>query len=60
MKIIAILQSSYIPWKGYFDMIAAVDKFILYEDMQFTKRKTRKTGTNLFGPQNKDTHSFCA
>lgn len=38
MKKIAILQFSYIPWKGYFDMIAAVDEFILYDDMQFTKK----------------------
>lgn len=41
MKRIAILQSSYIPWKGYFDMIAAVDEFILYDDMQFTKNDWR-------------------
>jgi hypothetical protein len=37
MKKVAILQSNYIPWKGYFDMIAAVDEFILYDDMQYTK-----------------------
>ena len=24
-KTIAILQSSYIPWKGYFDLMAAAD-----------------------------------
>ena len=41
MKKIAIVQSNYIPWKGYFDMIAAVDEFILYDDMQFTKRDWR-------------------
>ena len=40
-KKIAILQSNYIPWKGYFDMIAAVDEFILYDDMQYTKRHWR-------------------
>jgi hypothetical protein len=28
-KIVAMLQSNYIPWKGYFDMIAAVDEFII-------------------------------
>ncbi len=32
----AILQSNYIPWKGYFDMIAAVDRFILYDEVQYT------------------------
>lgn len=41
MKKIAIVQSNYIPWKGYFDMIAAVDEFILYDDMQYTRRDWR-------------------
>ncbi len=41
MKKIAILQSNYIPWKGYFDMIAAVDEFVLYDDAQFTKNDWR-------------------
>jgi len=41
MKRIAILQSNYIPWKGYFDMIAAVDELILYDDMQYTRRDWR-------------------
>ena len=41
MKKIAILQSNYIPWKGYFDIIAAADEFILYDDMQYTKRDWR-------------------
>ena len=52
MKKIAILQSNYIPWKGYFDIIAAVDEFILYDEMQFTKNDWRnrnqiKTPTGL-------------
>jgi hypothetical protein len=37
----AIVQSNYIPWKGYFDLIAAVDEFILYDDMQYTRRDWR-------------------
>lgn len=41
MKKIAIVQSNYIPWKGYFDMIAAVDEFVLYDDAQFTKNDWR-------------------
>lgn len=41
MKTVAILQSNYIPWKGYFDIIAAVDEFILYDDMQYTRRDWR-------------------
>ena len=41
MKKIAILQSNYIPWKGYFDLINIVDEFILYDDMQYTRRDWR-------------------
>jgi hypothetical protein len=41
MKTIAISQSNYIPWKGYFDMINSVDEFIIYDEMQFTKRDWR-------------------
>jgi len=40
-KKVAILQSGYIPWKGVFDMINMVDEFILYDDMQYTKRDWR-------------------
>lgn len=40
-KKVAIVQSNYIPWKGYFDLIAAVDEFILYDDMQYTKNDWR-------------------
>lgn len=52
MKSVAILQSNYIPWKGYFDLIAKVDEFILYDEMQYTKNDWRnrnkiKTGNGL-------------
>jgi len=40
-KKIAILQSNYIPWKGYFDMINMVDEFILYDTEQYTRRDWR-------------------
>jgi WbqC-like protein family len=40
-KTIAILQSNYIPWRGYFDLINSVDEFILYDDMQYTRRDWR-------------------
>lgn len=40
-KRIAIVQSSYIPWKGYFDLINSVDEFVLYDDVQFTRRDWR-------------------
>lgn len=40
-KRVAIVQSNYIPWKGYFDMIASVDEFVLYDDVQYTRRDWR-------------------
>ena len=40
-KRIAIVQSNYIPWKGYFDLIQSVDEFILFDDMQYTRRDWR-------------------
>lgn len=40
-KRVAIIQSSYIPWKGYFDIINSVDEFILYDDRQYTRRDWR-------------------
>jgi hypothetical protein len=36
-KKVAILQSNYIPWKGYFDLINMVDEFILLDDVQYTR-----------------------
>lgn len=41
MKQVAVLQSNYIPWKGYFDIINAVDEFIWYDDVQYTKNDWR-------------------
>ena len=38
---VAILQSNYIPWKGYFDLIRAVDLFIFYDEVQYTKNDWR-------------------
>lgn len=40
-KKVAIVQSNYIPWKGYFDLINSVDEFILFDDVQYTKRDWR-------------------
>ena len=40
-KRIAILQSNYIPWKGYFDLIRNVNEFILFDDVQYTRSDWR-------------------
>ncbi len=34
---VAVLQSNYIPWKGYFDLVRDVDLFVFYDDVQYTK-----------------------
>ncbi len=41
MKKVLITQSNYIPWKGYFDSIGMVDVFVVFDDMQYTKRDWR-------------------
>jgi len=41
MKKVAVIQSNYIPWKGYFDIIHDVDLFIFYDDVQYTKNDWR-------------------
>lgn len=41
MNRIAILQSNYIPWRGYFDIIKQVDVFVIYDEVQFTKNDWR-------------------
>jgi hypothetical protein len=40
-KTVAVLQSNYLPWKGYFDIINDVDLFVFYDDVQFTKNDWR-------------------
>ena len=40
-KSVGIIQSNYIPWKGYFDFIDRVDEFIILDDAQYTKRDWR-------------------
>jgi len=40
-KTVLITQSNYIPWKGYFDLINLADEFVIYDDMQFTRRDWR-------------------
>ncbi|MBI3557215.1 MAG: WbqC family protein, partial [Deltaproteobacteria bacterium] len=40
-KKLAIIQSNYIPWKGYFDIMNMADEFILYDHVQYTKEDWR-------------------
>jgi len=36
-----ILQSNYLPWRGYFDLIASADTLVIYDTVQFTKNDWR-------------------
>ena len=38
MRTCAIMQPTYLPWLGYFDLIRNVDVFVIYDHVQFEKR----------------------
>ena len=40
MKVV-ILQSNYLPWKGYFDLINDADIFVFYDEVKYTKNDWR-------------------
>ena len=52
-KTMVVLQSSYIPWKGFFDLIRHSDEFVIYDDAQFTRRdwRNRNLIKTAAGPQ---------
>jgi hypothetical protein len=35
---ICIIQSCYIPWKGFFDLIGRCDEYVVYDSAQYVKR----------------------
>lgn len=35
---ICIIQSCYIPWKGFFDLIGRCDEYVIFDSAQFVKR----------------------
>lgn len=37
-KRVAIIQSCYIPWKGFFDLIGRCDEYVVLDAVQFAKR----------------------
>jgi len=41
MSTVVVIQSNYIPWKGYFDLINDADTLIFYDDLQYTKNDWR-------------------
>jgi hypothetical protein len=53
MTRVGILQSNYVPWRGYFDLMDDCDVFIIYDEVQYTKSDWRnrnklktRTGTS--------------
>ena len=38
---VGAIQSAYIPWRGYFDFIASVDLFVIYDDVPYSKNSWR-------------------
>lgn len=38
---VGMIQSNYIPWRGYFDFIDDCDVFIFYDDVQYTHKDWR-------------------
>ena len=40
-KKIVILQSNYLPWKGYFELINYADEFYFHDDVKYTKNDWR-------------------
>jgi len=49
---IVVLQSNYIPWKGYFELISNADIFCFYDEVQYTKNdwRNRNKLNNNNGP----------
>lgn len=44
-KKVALVQSNYVPWKGFFDLMNSVDEFVLFDDAQYTRRDWRNRNT---------------
>ena len=38
---VGVIQSNYLPWRGYFEFIAQVDLFVFYDDVEFSKGSWR-------------------
>lgn len=38
---VGVIQSNYLPWRGYFDFIKSVDLFVFHDDLQYTKQDWR-------------------
>jgi hypothetical protein len=41
-KSIAIMQPYFLPYIGYWQLMNAVDQFVIYDNIQFTKKRMDK------------------
>ena len=48
-RTLVILQSNYIPWKGYFDLMNAADVFVVFDEVQYTRRDWRNRNRIVTG-----------
>ena len=53
MKRVAVIQPGYLPWLGFFELIASSDVFVIYDDVQFDKNgwRNRNRIKTAEGPQ---------
>jgi hypothetical protein len=35
---VSIVQSNYVPWKGFFDLIGQCDEYVIFDSVQYVKR----------------------
>ncbi len=40
-RTVVVVQPSYLPWRGYFDLIRRADTFVFYDDVQYDKHGWR-------------------
>ena len=49
---VAVLQSNYLPWRGYFKIIYESDIFCFYDSVKYTKNDWRNRNI-IVGPNGK-------
>lgn len=47
---VGIIQSAYVPWRGYFDFIASVDLFIIFDDVAFGNKMSWRRRNQIKTP----------
>lgn len=50
MKTVAIMQPTFLPWVGYFDLLDQVDEFVFLDNVQFEKQSWQQRN-RILGPR---------